>query len=294
MNFAMFRGAVRKTLPILSLSLLFSLTASADPIFRISFSGLMTQGASGLFLQADDTFAHVDLTGAKVSGYLDYDLALAPVPTVLGTTIRADSQSNPQWVNGAVTISGYSLPSQALPVPQQFAIGENPAPPGAMLHGAPSINQSLVYARTPNNGSEAILSLATFVDAWATDQQFDSTLRSVGLDLVSFSEFDSSPNGFPVPFVLTNSDPNNTSLLMLDGLFQDPRNAANLPLHGVTAQYQINGRFTNESVQGAFVTPEPATTGIVGFLLLIGAVAGRRGIQKLSGTKDRRSGSIKA
>jgi hypothetical protein len=264
-----------KTLSLFTSFVLLGGTACADQIFRISFSGTMIQGATGRLLQSGDTFAQVDLTGAKISGFLDYNLSLAPMPTISGTTTRADSPTQP-WITGSVAISGYSLPSTALPVPQLFSIKENPAPPGAMTHGTPAISESLVYARNPNQGPEAILSIANFLDAWASDQQFEAVDSFVGLDLSSSTEFDTSPNGFPVPFVFTSPVPGVTSIITLNGLFQDPRNVTSLPLHGVTAQYQINGRFANDSAQGAFMTPEPATIGLVGFLLVVGALAGRR------------------
>jgi hypothetical protein len=245
--------------------------------YRINFAGTITNGTAKDYNLADNALETVaDLAGLPVSGWMDFNLAVAPAPAVSVdasgfTNTRIQSTSGPIFVSEHFVINGFTPPTSGfLPMPNPFDLVPVPALPAGTTVTQTQAGQSLQFSTKPVLGPQAVIPGMNLIYSWTGPQVS-------GSDNVSLNLLISSPLAGPHFFVVppTGDLPAAWGPVMtgVNGAFtlsQLSQNAA-IPDHfGITTDYSVTGGFTLDSASGGFLAaPEPETLPVTAFALLL-------------------------
>jgi len=269
---------------------LLSVGLTADT-YRVNFTGSITNGAAKDFnLSNNDLETIADLTGLHVSGWMDFNLGIAPATVVSVdnsgfTNTAIQSIGGPIFVSEHLIISGFTPPATGfLPMPTSFDQKPIPPLPSGTVVTQNQDGQSLRFSSKPVLGPQSVSAGLNLNYSW-TGQQVSGG-EETGLDLLINSPL-AGPHFFTVPpagDLPASWGPVTTGtngVFTLSQLFQD----AAVPDHfGITSDYSVSGSFTLDSASGGFVAaPEPRPVALTFFALVLVA-AGALFRDRLPGT----------
>lgn len=247
---------------------------AANPIYRFSFSGTITEGSASSFnpsVSGNSLTPFADLTGLKVSGWLDFDLGLAPPPDVtvdLSGFISTAIQSNtlPVFTSHQLVIEGLTVPSGFFAVPAVFNQPVIPTIAGSATTTITS-NQSLSTQARDAVSAQSIVGGLSFQNSWAGPRFVGGNLSTIAALASSLQAFYTVPPLGNFPDEWGPASVGGNGVFGLSVFATDSTIPANF---GITEWYDVGGRFQMESASGGIVTPEPATLGVgVAALVLV-------------------------
>jgi len=262
---------------------------SAGPVYQINFTGTITSGKAMDFNLATNGFDQVaDLAGRTVSGWMRFDLGLAPAATVNTdapsgiVTTAIQGNAGPLFVSEFLDLGPIPLSVDYIPLPATFS--QNPIPTFSIPTNVQAITnqQSLQVTSRPDGTSQSILPQMGFNDTFDNVELHESNLVTLVLLVTRLQQFFSVPTAGDLPSNWTETGGLNGVFNF--SLLQIQNNTTQDAAHhfGVTTDYGVSGSFTIDSASGGFVdgatVPEPGTLVLAGvaLLALVSATSARR------------------
>jgi hypothetical protein len=264
-----------------TLGLAMSGALAAGSTYWISFTGTVTSGRASGFnpaISGNSLTAFADLTGARISGTLFYDLGVAPTPTATTDSsgfvnTKIEGMTDPVFMSETLSIEGFSIPAGFFAMPTVFDQPPVPAIPNGSALTLLQVSQSLNFATRPIADTQSVLTGMQVQTGWNGGGFTGGTLTELVILATSSQPF------FPVAPAGSFPDNWGAPVPGQNGVFGFAAFSADTTIpqnFGITQWYDVQGGFSVDSASGGLFTPEPGTVGLVAMGVMVAAGVGRR------------------
>lgn len=249
---------------------------SAGPILQINFSGTITSGTLTDFdLNTNASQQVADLTGLPVSGWMRFDLGVAPAATVSTsggfTTASIQTNGGPFFASEHLAFNPIAITPNFLPVPNVFDLPPIPTFPNGGTVSQSTDQQELNTTSGAPGSAQDVLGGMDYAYSVDTAQFHSGSLVSLFALINNPTQFFPipTPGAFPGGWSIIN--PGGNAVFDFFQEVQDNTIADAAHHFGLSTDYQITGNVTFSSASGEFLAPEPATFPLIAFLALLWA-----------------------